>query len=152
MKLGTQTASVINHLHARGVIGQPEPEVGMGVTLLGWTDRNPGTIIEIFTIGKNLAVRVQRDDAKLVGGSMMSESQDYEFTPNPAAGTSVFMRETDGTWHEMTRKIKDYIQKPHIVRGQTEMRTKAVLSPRWSKTKGTGLRIGQRDKYRDPCF
>jgi len=31
MKLGTQTASLVNNLYSRGVIGEPVPEVGMGV-------------------------------------------------------------------------------------------------------------------------
>ena len=34
MKLGSQTGSVINHLLARGTIGQPEVKVGMGATIL----------------------------------------------------------------------------------------------------------------------
>ncbi len=44
MKLGTQTGSVINHLHSRAVIGQPEPVVGMGATMLLWSDRRACTI------------------------------------------------------------------------------------------------------------
>lgn len=39
MKLGTQTGSTTNYLMS-GVKGQPAPEIGMGVTLLHWTDRS----------------------------------------------------------------------------------------------------------------
>jgi hypothetical protein len=153
MRLGTQTNSVVNHLHARGVIGQPEPTIGMGVTILGWSDRHPGTIVEIFTIGKNTAIRVQADDYKLVSGSTQSESQGYEFTPNPNGSKSVFMREADGTWHEMTHKVKDYIEKPRFKNGeQIGVDHRPVLSARWSKTRGHGLRIGERGAYYDPTF
>ncbi|MBI0325563.1 hypothetical protein [Burkholderia plantarii] len=38
---------LVNHLQARAVIGQPEPVVGMGVTILAWTDRYAGTIVKI---------------------------------------------------------------------------------------------------------
>jgi primosomal protein N' len=48
MKLGAQTASLTNHLQSRATIGQPEPTVGMGATLLGWTDRYAGTIVEVL--------------------------------------------------------------------------------------------------------
>jgi hypothetical protein len=51
MKLGSQTASLSNHLLSRAVIGEPEVKAGMGVTFLSWTDRDPGTIFRVFTSG-----------------------------------------------------------------------------------------------------
>lgn len=53
------------------------PEVGMGATELSWSDRNPYTIIEIISKNK---IKVQRDDAKLIGEPY---TQDWEITPNP---------------------------------------------------------------------
>ena len=40
MNIGTQTSSLVNHLYSRMTIGEPEPTVGMGVTMLSWSDRN----------------------------------------------------------------------------------------------------------------
>mgnify|MGYP001576962564 CR=1 FL=1 len=41
LRAGTQTGSLINHLMS-GSKGA-EPEVGMGATILGWSDRHPAT-------------------------------------------------------------------------------------------------------------
>jgi hypothetical protein len=49
MKLGTHTGSLTNHIYSRAV--PITPEVGMGCTLLSWSDRHPATIIDIFTKG-----------------------------------------------------------------------------------------------------
>jgi len=131
MKLGTQTASVINHLQARGVVGQPEPELGMGATLLSWTDRDAGTIVEIFQVGKLTFVTVQDDSSKVVKGSGMDGSAEYEFTPNPNGCKRHFRREEGGMWSQVRKND---------------------ATGRWVKTNGQGLKIGVRDKYRDPSF
>ena len=54
------------------------PEVGMGATELGYSDRNPYTIVEI--ISKNKIV-VQADDAENVGE--VCYDQNWKITPNP---------------------------------------------------------------------
>lgn len=133
MKLGTQTNSLINHLYGRSVIGQPEPIVGMGCTLLGWTDRNAGTIIEVSKTanGKSVLLKVQEDRAVLISGDLMSEGQEYEYTPNPKARVYLFRQSGDGMWHEV------------VVNEDTG---------RLNKTSGKGLIIGERDSYRDPSF
>lgn len=46
MKLETETASVMNHLMSRATVGHPESVVGMGATILMWTDRRAATIID----------------------------------------------------------------------------------------------------------
>lgn len=143
MNLRTQTASLVNHLHARGVIGQPEPTVGMGVTLLKWTDRDAGTIQAVYTKSGATFVEVTQDDAELVDRSTRSESQDWRFTPCPNAHRLTFKRQPDGIWQEMQRKFLDF-----------DDAGEAVYSKRLSKPAGggIGLRIGERDKYRDPSF
>lgn len=135
MKLGTQTASLINHLQSRATIGQPEPTVGMGATLLGWTDRYAGTIVEVLP-NKNgsVIVKVQHDNVKLVSGSAMSENQTWEYERNPQGSIECFRRGPDanGAWDRV----------------QFNTETK-----RWNKLdSGKGLVIGRRDYYRDPCF
>jgi hypothetical protein len=144
MKLGTQTGSVINHLQSIAVIGQPEPVVGMGVTILSWTDRSPGTIVEVFTHGKYLFIAITGDDYKLIGGDIQSESQEYEYTSRPNGRCTYFRREESGKWQQMTHKIVGY----------DEEKDEHIFSTRWSKVEGggNGLRIGARDCYRDPTF
>jgi hypothetical protein len=144
MKLGTQTASVINHLHARAVIGQPEPKAGMGATILCWSDRRPATVFRVFSHGKRLAIEVRDDDYKLVSGSAMSEAQSYEFKTNLRGRRSYFIRDDNGFWREAYFKSLDY-----TADGQ------AIKSSRLSvakKGQGHGLRLGARDCYSDPTF
>lgn len=98
MKLGSQTGSLTNHLYSRMVIGQPIPEIGMGVTMMGWTDRYAGTIVEILKGGKYITVRT--DTAKRVDKNGMSECQEYEYTPNPDGALYYFKKNKDGCWVE----------------------------------------------------
>lgn len=131
MKLGSETGSVINHLFSRAVVGQPEPEVGMAATRLGWSDRYAATIVEVFQHGKHTFVAVQHDIAKVVAGSTQDGSAKYEYSRNPSAHKHIYRRENDGVW---TPVFKDEDTK------------------RWRKTCGAGLRIGEREEYRDPHF
>lgn len=82
MGLGTDTGSMVNYLMS-GTKGQPAPEVGMGVTLLLWSDRTAGTVTWVSPSGKTLRFRADR--AKRTDTNGMSESQTYEHTPNPDA-------------------------------------------------------------------
>jgi hypothetical protein len=145
MQLGTQTNSLVNHLHARAVIGQPEPVVGMGVTLLGWTDRYAGTIVEVEPIAKgSVLVHVMRDESKVIAGSAHDGSAEYEFTPATSGARYTFRRNDDGTWSEVYRKVLEWDDEGNP----------SKVSPRWSKMTGggKGLRIGEREEYRDPSF
>lgn len=135
MKLGSETNSMVNHLRSVAVRGQPAPEVGMGATYLHWTDRSPATIVSVeIKHGKNgevWIVGVQGDRSKLVDGSAMSESQGYEFERNPSAPICYYRGGPDQEWRS-------------VVKGK---------AGRW-KLGGSaaGLRIGERDAYRDPSF
>jgi len=137
LKTGTETGSLVNHLHSRGVIGQPVPTVGMGATLLGWTDRYPGTITKVDTIqsanGKRVTVYlyVQNDLYAVVKGTSFDGSAEYEYTPNPKGSISVFRSVDGGLWEEV------------CINAETK---------RWKKTGGKGLRIGERERYYDPSF
>lgn len=72
-----------------------KPEVGMGATYLGWTDREPYTVIAISKSGKTITV--QEDIAIRVDNNGMSESQKYEFKPNPL-GRTYNLRLTKKGW------------------------------------------------------
>lgn len=82
MRLGTETASLSNYLLS-GTKGQPQPSVGMGITVLMWTDRHAGTITRVSPSGKTFWF--QEDIATRTDKNGMSDSQSYEFMPNPDA-------------------------------------------------------------------
>lgn len=136
MKLGTQTASVTNHLYSRMTKGAPAPEVGMGVTILHWTDRSAGTITEVRKAGKakpRTLLVITSDFATRTDDNGMSESQEYEYTRNPN-GVSYTFRETEsGGWEEVRWSAK---------------------ANRWVKCEGGGhgLRVGERRAYHDFSF
>lgn len=133
MKLGTETGSVINHLHSRATIGQPKPAVGMGATLLGWTDRHAATICETVTNGaKLLRIGVRRDIATRTDQNGMSEDQSYTFAYDPQAHVEHFRMGRNGRWESI-----------HFNKHTN----------RWNKRDGGyGLRIGERDEYHDFTF
>lgn len=85
LKLGTQTGSLMNHVMS--ATAEPAPEVGMGATRLGWTDRHACTIVEVLRTraGQVKAVVVQRDKATRTDSNGMSEAQSYAFEPDPNA-------------------------------------------------------------------
>lgn len=130
MKLGTQTASLTNHVLSRAVVGQPEPKVGMGATLLAWTDRYPATIIEVRTTKNCVYVTVQEDDATRTDKNGLSESQTYEFTPKPNGRKFTFRSGKNGMWQEMRKNDRG---------------CRLICE-------GYGLRIGEREKYHDFSF
>lgn len=96
MKLGTQTGSLVNHLMS-GHVGGPVPVVGMGATILCWTDRHAATVVKVSPSGKT--VWVQEDTATRTDSNGMSEVQTYEYTANPAAPLKAFRLGKHG-WRE----------------------------------------------------
>ncbi len=128
MKLGSETGSVINHLQSRMVKNAPEPEVGMGVTFLHWTDRSPGTVVAWDP--KTGILEVTGDSYKRVDKNGFSESQGYEYTTNWDAPRSFYKRLPDGRWQN-----RHYNEE----------------TKRWRK--GTqGIYVGKREKYHDFSF
>ncbi len=121
MKLGSQTTSLVNHLYSSST-GAPEPAVGLGVTVLGWTDRKAGTIVEVSERG----FTVRLDTVRRTDSSGMSDSQSYAYEPNPQGLTYKFRRVTrgraKGAWREGGR------------------------------TDGSGVLVGARDHYHDFSF
>lgn len=147
MKLGTETNSLTNHLMSRQVIGEPTPEVGMGVTLLLWTDRHAGTIHRIFEDKRiGTVLEITADSAKIVSGSMMSEEQSYEYTPRPD-GPKRYFAKKGSFWKEYHYKVLDtkYDEEGDV---RTQIRSKRLSEVGTT----TGLKIGERCEYRDPSF
>lgn len=73
-----------------------KPEIGMGCTLLYFTDRYAATIINVSKSGK--AVTVQEDKAIRTDKNGMSDSQSYRYERNPKGRTYSFSLRKDGTW------------------------------------------------------
>ncbi len=107
MKLGTETNSLVNHLYSRETIGQPKPVVGMGATLLGWTDRKPATIRRATEIASKVwayEIVVTEDDARRIDNNGMSESQEYEYSVREDGYRLLFRQDRKtGAWYEMRR-------------------------------------------------
>lgn len=120
LKLGTQTGSLINHVLSdkNGTV----PQIGMGATLLYWSDRQPATIVDVQKGGKLIAI--QRDNAERIDSNGMSESQEYKYSPNVAAPLE---------WYQL-RKNGSYVKKGESLRH------------------GQRLAIGYREKYYDFSF
>ena len=136
MKLGTQTASLINHLHSRGTIGQPTPVVGMGATTLGWTDRRAATIVKVTEFGGSkqwaFEIEVVLDDAKVISGSCHDGSAVFEYSPRPDGYRDLY---------RFSKKTQKWVN-GYISKETGEFRTGS----------DGGLLIGQRDHYIDPSF
>lgn len=81
------TGSFTNHLLS-GTVGGPVPKVGMGCTILWYTDRSPATIIAVSPSGKT--VTVQEDKSTREDTNGMSESQNYTYERDPEGTIRVF--------------------------------------------------------------
>lgn len=132
MKLMTQTASMTNHLYSRMTKGQPEPEHDMGATIMCWTDRHAATIINVTKLATTV-IWVREDKAKRTDKNGLSESQSYDYAPDPAGRLYTFRQRADGSWEQV------------VVNAKTGRLNKVEGG-------GHGLRIGSRDHYHDFSF
>lgn len=125
MKLGTETGSMTNYLMS-GTRGQPTPEVGMGATILMWSDRKACTITTVKHFksgarkGQVCEITAQEDTAIRIDQNGMCESQDYTYVRNIEGRVTVFRLKKSG---------------PYVQVGG-----------------GSQLRIGERDSYHDYSF
>jgi hypothetical protein len=69
-----------------GTVGAPEPKVGMGATILCWTDRHAATIVRVT----KAQVHVRQDKATRIDKNGMSESQEYAYETDPTAEVEIF--------------------------------------------------------------
>lgn len=115
-----QTGSLVNLICGFNAKGNPGlPKVGDGCTEYCWTDRHAYTVVEVRSPCR---VVVQQDKATRIDKNGMSESQTYEFTPNPKAGKVLLSRRKDGRWRRV------------------------------GSAKGNVFSFGSRDEYRDYSF
>ena len=90
MKAGTETGSLINHVMSRQ--GPVEAVVGMGATVLMWTDRKAGTIIKVTPT----QIHVRLDKATRTDSNGMSDCQSYSYEADPAGSVYIFRKTKKG--------------------------------------------------------
>lgn len=125
MKLGTETASLVNHLYSR--TAEPEPVVGMGATLIMYTDRHAYSVVSWD--GKILGVT--QDIISRVDSNGMSDSQDYAYVTNHNASPEYYKKDKKNKW-------------VRIVFNEETMR--------WKQYRCGTLKVGFRDEYYDYSF
>jgi hypothetical protein len=134
MNIGTQTASLVNHMYSRMTVGAPAPVVGMAATTLSWTDRHAATVTSVCELDSathSMQIEVVEDKVVVVSGSTHDGSAEFATVPNPEGDADVYRLERKtGKW----------------VRGHISRQTRRFL-----KLPG-GLILGTRDHYVDPSF
>lgn len=124
MRLGTETASVVNWMSSGP--SSIEPAIGMGATILHWTDRTAATVIAWD--GKLLTV--QEDTATRTDNRGMSDAQEYTYAPNANGPVRTFKRDRKGQW----RAVEQNDRGRYVFSG------------------GPGLALGRRAAYHDFSF
>lgn len=130
-----QFGSLTNDIYSRATNGQPEPTVGMGATVLMWSDRHAATITSAEARPNGgWRIVVQQDTAKVTKGSAFDGSAEYEYSANLTGPTYTFeFFPIEGRWRHLRNSESG----------------RFVKVPR---SDGHGLTIGQRREYRDSSF
>jgi hypothetical protein len=97
-----------------------EIKIGDGATQSVGSDRYPYTVVKILSPRRMV---VQQDNAVRTDKNGLSESQTYEYSPNPNATEVVITLRSNGRWYQL---------------GQS--------------TKSGAFYIGRRSMYQDPSF
>lgn len=85
-------------------ISETNPVIGQGVTICLWSDREPATIINVTPSGKTITI--QEDKWTRIDNNGLSESQEYEYEPNPGGTIHVARLRKDGTYRIVGSKTK----------------------------------------------
>jgi len=72
------------------------PEVGMGATLIHWSDREPATIIQVSPNGRKIVL--QRDKAVRIDNNGLSDSQTYKYESDPEGAIYTASLRKDGSF------------------------------------------------------
>jgi len=125
--------SLQNRLKEFMVIGAPEPVVGMGVTIIMYSDRHAGTVFHVTKKGEETTIIVRRDRVDRIDNNGMSESQQYKYTPD-----------VNGYAYYFKQKRANSLWQQYIMNRDTG---------RLNKNKnGHGLYVGEREEYYDFSF
>jgi hypothetical protein len=89
------TGSVVNMV--MGAARPPVPQVGMGATVLLYTDRHAATIVAVERHGTRVVI--QRDVAtRTDSNGAFTESQAYSYRPNPNGQREAYTLRKNGAW------------------------------------------------------
>lgn len=102
LKLGTETGSLVNHLFSG--MNMAIPTVGIGATILRWSDRHACTIVEVSKNGKR--VGVTEDIATRTDSNGMSDCQSYSYESVPGPAHKFFTLRKNGAWVSEGESIK----------------------------------------------
>lgn len=132
MKLGSETGSLVNHVLSGAK--RVEPELGMGATLLSWSDRDAATVVDIVRDGNGKLKRfaTTQDEAHVTSGSGHDGSAVYGYVTRADGARS---------WWMPNRKGDGYDQIRH-----------SSATGRWQKVHSGRIVLGRRETYRDPSF
>lgn len=86
----------LHNLIADGSDDAATPEVGMGATVVMWTDRHAATIVEVSRTAHKVVV--QYDRATRTDKYGMSDAQSYEYEADPNGRTETYSRRKDGSY------------------------------------------------------
>jgi hypothetical protein len=78
-----------------------EPEIGMGATIVMWSDRLACTIVQITHGGKRIVI--QRDTISWIPNPSAPSSPIFQYSPNPQGGIYHATKRKDGSYR-LTRK------------------------------------------------
>lgn len=95
MRPGVDSGSLCNVLLSR--CKGEAPKVGMGATILMWTDRKACSVIEV----KGDVVSVREDKAIRVDNRGMSDWAEYRYEDDPAGAVRKFSLRKSGEWIEV---------------------------------------------------
>jgi hypothetical protein len=89
----------------KDVVTKLEPEVGMGATVVMWSDRYAATIVEVSKDKKSVVI--QEDNADRTDNRGMCDSQEYSYSPNPEASKQTFTLRKNGRWVREGEPLKN---------------------------------------------
>jgi hypothetical protein len=96
MKMRLQGNLMNRIMESAKTIHNSAPVVGLGCTITMYTDRRAATIVAVKTPSK---IIVQEDNA-VAKHQGMTDSQDWELTPDPTGRLVTFTKRKDGSWRE----------------------------------------------------
>ena len=102
LNLGTQTGSLINHIVSD--MNNSVPAIGMGATILCWTDRRAATVVEVSKDGNLIAV--VEDIATRTDKNGMSDCQTYSYAPDPNGSKQYFRLRKNGSYVRKGEPLK----------------------------------------------
>lgn len=91
MKVGS-----LHNLIADGSRDATKVEVGVGATIVSWTDRHPATVVEVSKSGHKIVV--QEDAATRTDSNGMSDAQSYSFERDENGKLTEATRRKDGSY------------------------------------------------------